>query len=640
MSSRTNVPFGGLQGVCSGGVKAFSNGNDFFFSAERNFDEGLYTGFKWQCVEFARRWLLEKKGLVLPDVHWAAHIFSMTSVIDAVTGESVPMKAVANGGTDKPEADTLLIYPSSEGNMVGHVASIVEVGDGYIRVADQNHRFHKWEGNYSAELKVVFEDGKYTIQDRDSDNPDHVMIPLGWMTFPGVANRDPTQHLTLHPSLLTKEFDAPSLERVHYQPKSRPPAGWLDVNDEAEKVFMKKFDIDVSGNYEGEDDVTYYRMNIELWFKCIQASNQLHAMFVEATEKVLASDELLSRFALPTELWPRIRRSFKEQRAGLMGRFDLAWNGKEMKTYEYNADSAAVLMESAVIQEKWANSRGLGELNQRSGGWRIAESLERAWGLTGVKGRVHFCVDDEDEEKYTGLYCASIAKKVGVEPRLCVKFDEFSFREDGKIVDGEGVEVKAIWKTWNWDTAIQDYLKAREERGADFKPTTATKVRLCDLVLGDESIRVFEPFWKYIPANKAILPLVYDAHPDHPNLLKASYTLTEELKETGYAKKPIIGRVGRNITITSSTGSTLASSEGNYGDRDVVYQQLFELPSREGHFGILGGWIMGEQYAGTGVREDTVVITGSESPFSAVRIELPFSPTMVTKESLAEKKNE
>jgi trypanothione synthetase/amidase len=522
------------------------------------------------------------------------------------------------------------------------VASIVEAGDGYIRVADQNHRFHKWVGNYSAQLKVVFDDGKYTIQDRDDDNPEHLMIPLGWMTFPGVPNRNPTQHLKLHESHLTKEFDAPSLERVHHCPKARPPAGWLDVNDEAERVFMKKFEIDVSGNYEGEPEVSYYLMNIELWFKCVQAGNQLHRMFMEATEKVLASDDLLDRFALPKELYGRIRRSFVNQRACLMGRFDLAWNGKEMKTYEYNADSAAVLMESAVIQEKWASSRGLGELNQRNAGMRIPMLLEHAWKKTGVTGRVHFCVDDEDEEKYTGLYCASIAKKVGVEPRLCVKFDEFTFREDGKIVDGEGVEVKAVWKTWNWDTAIQDWIKAREERGADFTPTTATKVRLCDLVLGDESIRVFEPLWKYIPANKAILPIVYDAHPNHPNLLRASYTLTDELKASGYAKKPIIGRVGRNITITTSSGSTLAESEGNYGNRDMVYQELFELPCRDGHYGILGGWIMDEQYAGTGVREDTVVITGSESPFSAVRIQMPFKMEPVTRESLedVDKKDE
>lgn len=633
MSTDAHVPFGELQGVCNGGVAAYSNGSDAFFSAERNFDEGLYTGFKWQCVEYARRWLLERKGLVLPDVPWAAHIFSMTEVADAVTAAPVSMVAVKNGGSVAPTADTLLIYPSSDGNMVGHVAAIVEVGAGYLRVADQNHRFHKWTGSYSAELTVREVDGKFTVVDRDGD---HEMIPLGWMTFPNTPNRDPTSKIVLNEKFLTTQFDTPVLTRENFAPPSRPPAGWLDGSSPSMQVFLKKFDIDVSGAYEGEPEVSYYLMNIELYFMCVRAGNSLHKIFVEATEKVLASDELMDTFQIPKELWGRVRRSYQNQRKCIMGRFDFAWNGKEMKVYEYNADSAAVLLESAVIQDKWAQSRGLGELNQRSGGWRLESLLIEAWKQTGIKHRVHFLIDDDREEEYNALYCMEQAKKVGVEPKLCIKFDDFRF-VDGKIVDNDGVAVQAVWKTWNWDTAINDYLAAKEERGENFVPTNDTKVRLCDLVLGDESIKVFEPLWKFIPANKAILPLIYEAHPEHPNILKASFTLTEELKKSGYAKKPIVGRVGRNITITSAGGETIAESVGNYGDRHMVYQELFELPCRDGHYAILGGWIMGDQFAGTGVREDTVVITGSESPFSAVRIGLPFKPEPVTAKSLEEK---
>jgi len=638
-NTKKNLPFGELQGTCPGGVKAYSNGSDMFFAAERNFDDGLYTGFKWQCVEFARRWLLEKKGLVLPDVNWAAHIFAMDHVYNAADGERVAMRAVKNGSTTKPEADTLLIYPSSEGNMVGHVAAIVDVDEHFVYVADQNHRFHKWEGSYSAKLRIErdAEKGTFTVVDADDDDGTR-LVPLGWMEFPDVANRDTSKPLVIHEKFLNTKFDDPVLTRENYRPTKKPPAGWLDETDPATQVFLKKFDIDVSGNYEGEPEVSYYLINIELWFKLVRAGNDLHRFFVEATETVLASDDLMDKFALPKELWPRIRRSYVEQRPCLMGRFDFAWNGKDLKTYEYNADSAAVLFESAVVQDKWAESRGLNELNQRSGGARIESMLEHAWRQSGVTGQlVHFCIDAEDEEKYTGLYCMKIAERAGVRGKLVVMFDSLRFREgDNKLVDSDGEEVRVVWKTWNWDTAVQDWINAQEERGTDFVPTPSTKVRLCDVVLGDESIRVFEPFWKYIPGNKAILPVVYEAHPDHPNVLKASFTLDEELKRTGYAKKPIIGRVGRNVTIMSPTGDTLAESAGNYGSRDMVYQELFELPCRDGHYAILGGWIMAEQYAGTGVREDTVVITGSESPFSAVRIALPFKPQPVTKDSVEE----
>lgn len=637
MTKSTNaVPYNEVQGTCPGGVVAYSNGNDLHFSADRNFDEGLFTGFKWQCVEFARRWLLEKKGLILPDIPWAAHIFNMKEVHDAATGESVVIQANLNGQTTKPEVDTLLIYPTTDHSPVGHVAAIVEVGDDYVRIADQNHRFHKWEGNYSAQLRLTFVDGKYTIVDKDDDTGAD-MVPLGWMSFPNTPNRDTSVPVVVHEQFKAKAFDPPSLERVVYHPKNKPPAGWLNIDDPAEKVFIEKFEIDVSGNYEGEPEVTYYLMNIELWFKCARYGYELHKIFAEATEKVLSDDALLAKFELPVELWPRIRRSFVEQRKCLTGRFDFAFNGTDLKIYEYNADSAAVLLESAVVQQKWAKSRGLDELNQRGGGMRMETLLTYAWRELGIpaKSRVHFCIDDDKEELYNGLYCMGVAKKaIDIEGKLCVKFDEFSFNEEGFVVDKDGHRVTHVWKLWNWDTAIQDYLAAKEQRGPSWKPTPQDKVRLCDLILGDESIRVVEPLWKVIPSNKAILPVVYQLHPEHPCILPASFELTEELKQSGYAQKPIVGRVGRNITLVDEDGQTAAASQGNYGNRDMIYQQKFALPNRDGYYGIMGGWIVGEEYGGTGVREDTVTITGGDSPFSCVRIALPFKPEPVTAETV------
>ena len=44
------------------GVVAYSNLDDTFFSGEKNFMQGLHTGYKYQCVEFARRFLLSVKA--------------------------------------------------------------------------------------------------------------------------------------------------------------------------------------------------------------------------------------------------------------------------------------------------------------------------------------------------------------------------------------------------------------------------------------------------------------------------------------------------------------------------------------------------------------------------------------------------
>ncbi|CAF1554843.1 unnamed protein product, partial [Adineta steineri] len=52
------VPFNTVQGTASTNVHAYSNGDDDFFSVEHHYLHGIFMGFKWQCVEFARRWLL------------------------------------------------------------------------------------------------------------------------------------------------------------------------------------------------------------------------------------------------------------------------------------------------------------------------------------------------------------------------------------------------------------------------------------------------------------------------------------------------------------------------------------------------------------------------------------------------------
>ena len=38
-----------------------------------------------------------------------------------------------------------------------------------------------------------------------------------------------------------------------------------------------------------------------------------------------------------------------------------------------------------------------------------------------------------------------------------------------------------------------------------------------------EKLRSVEPFWKLIAANKAILPMLWQLYPGHPNLLPAYY---------------------------------------------------------------------------------------------------------------------
>ena len=64
-------------------------------------------------------------------------------------------------------------------------------------------------------------------------------------------------------------------------------------------------------------------------------------------------------------------------------------------------------------------------------------------------------------------------------------------------------------------------------------------------------LRSFEPWWKLILGNKALLPLLWSLFPHHPNLLPAFYDdpresnrNIEDLEKEQWVSKPIFGREG------------------------------------------------------------------------------------------------
>ncbi|CCW70499.1 unnamed protein product [Phytomonas sp. Hart1] len=612
------VPFEQIQGYMPGRIPAYSNKHDHYFSAERHIERNIFFGFKYQCVEFARRALYLRKGLLLPNVDTASNIVHLTHVHDVQTAQTIPLRFIPNGSPEKPVEDSLFISPATEKNPFGHVGVISEVGDDYVGIADQNCVFYKWEGPYGYKLKLTHENGLWTIH--DDIGVLGFDIPAGWVTFPGVANlEEGSEPLPVHESLWFPKPPALSFERVSINAKSKK-FDCLDLNSPAEKLFVEEFGIDVTRSCKSETKVSYYDMNSELYLRTVAYANQVHAIFLEATGMVIADDEKLRLFHIPEEFWPQLRHSWEHHRESITGRFDFAFNSTQgLKCFEYNADSASTLLECGRIQKKWKQSVGVDLSNSRSAGYWMDRNLQMAWMESGVKGCVHFCVDNDHEEMYTALYCMEAANAVGLKGKLCVLFDEFHFDDAGRIVDHEGVAVRYIWKTWMWESAIADYYDAKKTRGENWTPRPDDKVRLCDLLLGkDWTIKVFEPMWKLIPSNKAILPLIYQLYPEHPAILRAAYELTDDLRRAGYAKKPIVGRVGRNVTLANTDGHIKAASSGNYGERDMIYQELFNIPEQDGYYAILGVWIIGDMHGGIGVREDKTLITGLDSPFAAV----------------------
>lgn len=114
-----------------------------------------------------------------------------------------------------------------------------------------------------------------------------------------------------------------------------------------------------------------------------------------------------------------------------------------------------------------------------------------------------------------------------------------------------------------------------------------------------------------ILSNKAILPLLWEWYPEHPNLLPA-YTSPERLGSS-FVKKPIFGREGSNVTMVVK-GNEL-TTDGSYGVEGYVYQAL-EIPRLFGNnYPVIGSWVVHGEAAGIGIRESDGPITRNTSRF-------------------------
>ncbi|CAF0718212.1 unnamed protein product [Adineta steineri] len=605
------VPFNTVQGTASTNVHAYSNGDDDFFSVEHHYLHGIFMGFKWQCVEFARRWLLMRKSCIFPPIPCAADMWNDLKYVECVTdGKKFPLKFYANGSPHKPTRNSILIYPRADELPFGHVAIICDIVPDFIRIAEQNYIYHSWSDDYAREIPLVIKDDCYYIQDEDNI--------CGWIEIDDNNELQPLDETKL--DLILKEYQAAkpfgTLKRLSKTDKAfHSYEHWLDENNPAEKYFMSLYGPNLIR--ADTDTLPYYKVDQALALSIGSTSNELHQMFLDATNYVLENDDVLKHFCIPEIFWSKIRRSWSNEKDFIMtGRFDLAFDGKELKVFEYNADSASALFEIAVIQEKWGQAVKLE--HPHMSGFQINRLLVKNWKQICTKlniKRIHLLIDNDQDEILTSLYMQEVLKQANIDSKLCILYDDLYWK-DSKIVDSDGNQVELIWKTWMWESVFSDYADA-EKTGKLNQKINGEHPRLCEILLNDD-IHIIEPLWKVIPSNKAILPVLWSMFPNHPNLLCSEWTLTDDLKRSGYVKKPIVGRCGHNVTLYDTNGeSVLDETQGKFTDRNCIYQKIFSLPKHDDYYAIFGSWIIHGLFAGFGIREDKRLITDADSPVTA-----------------------
>lgn len=159
------LPHGTLLGQTSEGVAAYSNDSRNSLTLEPCRVGNIVTGLPWQCVEFARRWLIQTHDLIFADVPTAANMWNDIDYLTQVSNNKiVPLDSHTNGSHSKPVIGDLIIY--SEAFLgTGHVAVVVgyDSDAGVIHVAEQNYSDRPWQGDYCREIPLLEIDGRWWL---------------------------------------------------------------------------------------------------------------------------------------------------------------------------------------------------------------------------------------------------------------------------------------------------------------------------------------------------------------------------------------------------------------------------------------------------------------------------------------------
>ncbi len=305
-------------------------------------------------------------------------------------------------------------------------------------------------------------------------------------------------------------------------------------------------------------------------------------------------------FALANDLWealriPRthgewIRASWQKGELSLYGRFDLCYDGRHPpKLLEYNADTPTSLVEAAIAQWQWLQELHPDEDQFNSLHERLIERWKTLAGT--LRQPVHFaCVRDSEEDRVNLEYVADTALQAGIDARF-IHVEDIGLDAGGAFVDLAGQRIASLFKLYPWEWMLR-------ERFGQALPACGTAF--------------IEPPWKAALSNKALLPLLWELFPDHPNLLPAYF----EAAPLGdrYVAKPIFSREGADIALHDGP-RVLRGKPDAYGAEGYIYQALATLPDFDGRYPVIGAWMIGDEPAGMGIREDATPITTNTSHF-------------------------
>ena len=339
------------------------------------------------------------------------------------------------------------------------------------------------------------------------------------------------------------------------------------------------------------DESIYYQFSMSEILQIEQATGELWEMCLEAVQTVV-DRQWYNLFQIPTWAIPLLEKTWEEDWPSIYGRFDFVYKDGTLKMLEFNADTPTSLFEAAIVQWFWLQDID-SEADQFNS---IHEKLIAYWAELKPylhPSTLHFsCVRDNIEDLTTTQYLRDCAAQATL-PTDFLYMDEIGWnQEDLCFADLKNQPIENIFKLYPYEWMLDE----------EFGRLLTEDSKACYWI---------EPLWKMILSNKALLPILWELYPNHPLLLESYF---EPRHLTDYAKKPILSREGANIQLVKAA-KILEETDGEYGEEGYIYQQLFELPNYDGHYPLIGSWIVGQTPAGIGIREANNLITDNKSRF-------------------------
>ena len=288
---------------------------------------------------------------------------------------------------------------------------------------------------------------------------------------------------------------------------------------------------------------------------------------LEATLDALARGPYRPEFGATEALWDLAVGSWRDRAAHVhaFGRFDVAGvvDGTPARLIEFNADTATVLAEAALLQPAVPGGDGpWNDIVERLAGRLSAAAALRPGGdrLVLIATLGHGEDDDSARVWQQAAERAGLYAEIGHLPSVTFARGEGVYRELGPDAWTKfGILVKMF--PWDWID--------REE------PELLTDL---SALMTARDLLVVNPAYTALMQSKAILAELHRRHRDEGRYLAAGWG--DAPPDAGpYVSKPLFGREGENVEIRDGDGRVQSRAAGEYGHLPRIWQAFTDLPT-------------------------------------------------------------